>query len=310
MEKSLELNGLVFYLTWNVHKLPSYGQNVVAVVQGDESCRIPTYFHKVRAVFKCYGTRPTLEYNAFLKPSYLNLLTLVQFSKVWTARLPSLLRYLFRRLTSLRLGIVRVPPIYDIPLGYHNQLDLPIKSMEARRYDVFFAGSIVHEAYPIWSLKHWLGTPKRLSREKMISILEAIKEKHPEYTIELVTTPNFQATSSADARDYSEKMMNTRICLVPRGASLETFRFFEGLRYCCVVVVETLPSRWFYEGSPAIRIEDWADLECILERLIKDQRLLHHKHQASLDWWKTKCSEAAVGAYMARKLNSLSDLAE
>lgn len=28
-------------------------------------------------------------------------------------------------------------------------------------------------------------------------------------------------------------------------------------------------------------------------------------HQESLNWWKNKCSEAAVGAYMAASLNGL-----
>ncbi len=37
MEKSLEVGGLVFYFTWDsVDELPSYGNNVVAVIVGDE----------------------------------------------------------------------------------------------------------------------------------------------------------------------------------------------------------------------------------------------------------------------------------
>ncbi|MGI8500648.1 MAG: hypothetical protein ACR2LR_05850 [Hassallia sp.] len=52
MKKSLKINGLVFYMTWDeIDKLPSYGQNVVAVVLGDEWYRIPKYAHKVRSVF-------------------------------------------------------------------------------------------------------------------------------------------------------------------------------------------------------------------------------------------------------------------
>jgi hypothetical protein len=100
--------------------------------------------------------------------------------------------------------------------------------------------------------------------------------------------------------------MNAKLCLVPRGTSYETFRFFEALRYGCIVVTEALPSRWFYEGSPAIQITDWNELETILEKLLKDQNLMQEKHEESLNWWKTRCSEAVVGEYMAEKLNSLS----
>ncbi len=70
-------------------------------------------------------------------------------------------------------------------------------------------------------------------------------------------------------------------------------------------MTEALPSRWFYDGAPAIQITDWSKLEGILEKLSENKRLMQEKHQESLNWWKTKCSEAAVGAYIAEKLNSL-----
>jgi hypothetical protein len=305
MEKSLEESGLIFYLTSDTKRLPSYGQNVVAVVREDEWSRIPTYFHKVRAVFKCYGTHPPLGGNPFLKPSYLNLLALLKFVKAWVTRLPSLLKYASARLSSLLLKVGEVPPVYDIPLGYFNQLDLPIKDIEARRYDVSFAGSIVHEPYSKWSLKRLLGTPKSVSRRKMIAALEKIAKKHQEFKIKLSVTPNLQVARSADARSYSRELMDTKICLVPRGGSLETYRFFEALRYGCVVVTEALPSRWFYDGAPAVRVEDWNDVERILKKLLEDEQLLQREHQRTLEWWRTKCSEEAVGTYVANQLNSL-----
>ena len=92
--------------------------------------------------------------------------------------------------------------------------------------------------------------------------------------------------------------METKICLVPRGTSFETFRFFEALRYGCVVVTEALPSRWFYKGAPVIQITDWSELEKILEKLLSDKQVLQEKHQESLNWWHKKCSEETVGAYI------------
>src|SRR5215218_2221812 len=139
----------------------------------------------------------------------------------------------------------------------------------------------------------------------MVTVLNKIKEEHPDLKVKSFITSGFGTASGLDATSYSQEMMKTKICLVPRGASLETFRFFEALRYGCIVITEALPSRWFYDGSPAVQVHDWSDLEKILKRLIQDEDLMQRKHYESLEWWRTKCSEGAVGAYIARKLNSL-----
>jgi hypothetical protein len=67
LEELSSLDGLSVYLTWSVDELPSYGHDVVAVVTGDETCRIPRYFDRVRAVYKTYGTRPTLGSRPFAR---------------------------------------------------------------------------------------------------------------------------------------------------------------------------------------------------------------------------------------------------
>ncbi|NEP56467.1 MAG: exostosin family protein [Symploca sp. SIO2G7] len=304
MEKSLEIDNLVFYLTRNIHQLPSYGPNVIAIVLGDEWCRIPSYVHKVHAVFKCYGTQPILGCNPITKPSYLNFMTLIKFIRTLVIRLPSLLNYTLNKSSNWPNNKVKKLLIYDIPLGYYKQWQLPVKDIEQRPYDVFFSGSMVSIPDSLWSLKYWLSTPKKLSRRKMISAINAVKEKLPKFNIELSTTYSFHSTTNEDTRYYSERMMDTKICLVPRGTSFETFRFFEGLRSGCIVVTESLPSRWFYDGAPVIQIKDWSELEGILEKLLNNKSLLQEKHQQSLNWWQHKCSEAAVGAYMAEKLNA------
>ncbi len=302
MEKHLDRDDLIFYFTWDcVDELPSYGENVVAVVVGDEWSRIPSYFHKVRAVFACLTLRPILGCNPLVRPSYLNFLALIQFLRIWVIRLPKLINYWVHKSKSLR---GTQSSLYDIPQGYGRQLELPIKDMEARKYDVFFAGSVVHNSHAQWSLKRWIGTPKSISRTKMISSLQRIKEKHPEMNIEIATTSNFGASMSADESLYSQRMMDTKISVVPRGTSFETIRYYEAMRYGCIVITEALPDRWFYEGSPAIQIKDWSELEGILENLLNNPHLVREKHQQALNWWNTKASEAAIGAYMAEKLNS------
>jgi hypothetical protein len=306
MEKHLHVSGLVFYITWDqIDELPSYGKNVVVIILGDEWYRIPKYPHKVGAIFKCIGTHPILGCNPFLKPSYLNILTLIQFLRILTFRLPGLLNYNFHKLKSLLFGTVKVAPIYEIPLGYNNSKDLPIKDIEERLYDAYFSGSVMHVPYSLWSLKRWLGTPKTLARQLMVASLSNFKKKHPNFNVELAITPGYHARTSKDANSYPETMMNTKICLVPRGTSFETTRLFEGMKYGCIVVTEALPSRWYLDGSPAIQIKDWQDLEAILEKLLKNKQLMEKIHQDSLDWWNTKCSEVVVGDYIASSLNIL-----
>jgi hypothetical protein len=303
MEKNMELRDLIFYITWDTSELPSYGQNVVVVLLGDERYSIPTYFQKVRAVFTQFGTRPVLGCNPFLEPSYANFLALVHFVRKLISGLPDRLNYLFQKLRTLFSRNGKAPSIYNIPFGYYNQLDLPVKPIESRLYDVSFVGSVVHESSPMWSLKYWMDTPKGLSRKKMIAAMNTFKEEHPELKVHLSITPNFEASKWADAESNSRQLMDTKICLVPRGATLETHRFFEALRYGCVIVSEALPSRWYYDGAPAVWIKDWTDLNRILEKLIKDKHLMQKKHRESLEWWESRCSEDVVGAYIAQNLN-------
>ena len=303
IEKTSRIKNFTFYLTYvNLDQLPSYGQNVVAIVLGDEWCRIPKYSHLVKAVFKCYGTSPTLGCNPFSKPSYLNTMTLFNFSRVWIMGLPGRLNYAFQKLKNWRLGTVKTVFIYDVPLGYFNQLNLPIKALEDRPYDVLFAGSIEQKLYSAWSWKYWLRSPKTIARKKMMSTIDLVSQENPNLKFDLTINSHFGASRSADARSYSEKIMDTKICLVPRGASLETYRFFEAIRYGCIVVTEALPSRWFYDDSPAIQITDWSELAEILDKLFNDQYLMKKKHQQALHWWNTKCSEVAVAEYITQKL--------
>jgi hypothetical protein len=311
MENTLNLEGITFYLTWdNVDDLPSYGSDVVSVIIGDEWCRTPIYLHKVLAVFKCYGTSQILGCNPFRQISRLNFLTLLLFIRIWLYRFPGRINHAFNKLILKNLFYKKAGTIYDIPIGYDRQLDLPIKDMEDRTYDVFFAGSVMHGNHPIWSLKYWLENPKSCSRKEMILNISKVKKIYPELNIELSITSSFGSTSEDALNEgtYSEKMMNTKICLVPRGTSFETFRFFEAMRYGCIVVGEVLPSRWFYNGSPTIQISNWSELEIILPRLLENKALLLGKHQESLNWWKIKCSEATTGDYIAKKLNSLAGL--
>jgi hypothetical protein len=99
--------------------------------------------------------------------------------------------------------------------------------------------------------------------------------------------------------------MNARVCLAPRGTSVETFRLLEGLRAGCVVVAERLPRHPFYDGAPILTLDRWDHLERTLWPVLEDPAELRRRHQASRAWWHERCSEEAVGRLVAERLNSL-----
>jgi hypothetical protein len=306
MEKHLKVNNFTFYITWDkLDELPSYGKNVVVIIVGDEWYRIPDYAHKVGAIFKCVGTRPILGCNPMLKPTHLNLLTLIQFLRILFVRIPGLFKYSLHRFKNGFFGVGSVTPIYDIPLGYNNSKDLPIKDIQNREYDASFSGSIVHVDYPLWSLKRWLGTPKMLARQKMLESVRKYQEKNADFKLNLEITSGYHGVCSKEKRSYPEMMMDTKICLVPRGTSFETTRLFEGMKYGCIVVTEALPQRWYLDGAPIIQIQDWDEIESILKSLLSNPELMQELHQESLNWWRKKASDVVVGQYIAEKLNAL-----
>ena len=149
----------------------------------------------------------------------------------------------------------------------------------------------------------------------MLDALTRLYQTHPSIDIQVHTNARFvlnaleygltEPGEVLDAEEYSNTLMNTKICLVPRGTSPETFRFFEGLRYGCVLITERLPSRWFYDGAPVIQVDEWSELRDIAPQLLADTDRMQKLHEASLEWWNAICSGEAVGQFMADRINVL-----
>jgi hypothetical protein len=302
---------LTVYLTWDLKNLPSYGDNVVAVVLGDEWCRVPAYLDRVLVAFKCYGSTPNLPPSVLLPTSYLQVLVALQHARIHFHRLPGVVQSLQNKMRLMLKGRDN-NAAYPIPLGYANQVELPIVPIEERTVDVFFAGSLSHNHHPRWSPLHWLRSPKHVARARAIEEASALQSLAPELNVDLRVTSDFaphavmfgkEDSDVLSAEQYSSKMMDARICLAPRGTSPETFRYFEALRSGCVVISDVLPQHWYYDGSPAIELQDWAQLPSVVLPLLDDKRALVKLHRASLDWWSEKCSELALGHYMADMVN-------
>jgi Exostosin family len=310
IEQRLAGSGLIFYLTRDeLNFLPSYGENVVVIIATDEWCRIPKYAHQVLAIFKSYGVKPFLGCNPLLDPSYLNFASLIQFLRVWIAYLPGLINYGYQTLKNVSSGRIKIPNIYTIPLGYYNQLDTSKKEIDERTYDVFFAGSALNDSYIPGSLKEFLASlltpPKIQSRKKMIVYLHKFRNKFINFTVELSLTDGFYLMTENDIKTYAERLMNSKICLIPRGTSYETYRFFEAIRFGCIPIVESLPPHWFYKGFSGVKVKNWRNLPEILEDLLSNPDLLESIHKKALYWWQTQCSERAVGEYMVNNLKKI-----
>ena len=288
MEETLEDPDLDVFLTWDVRRLPEYGDRVVAVVLGDEGGRVPRYLHRVRAVFKCYGTRPAAA----------GLADLPRWGLHWLRWLPGAAA-LARVRIAARAGRGPLPArVLPIPLGTYNQLELPVVPMRDRPTDLFFAGSVEHTRGALQRL----ASPKARARREMLAALQRLGEARPGLRIDVRLTPGFDASVAAAPDAYSRALMDARVCLAPRGTSPETFRVLEGLRCGCVVVTGPLPGHWFYRDAPLVRLKRWRDLPQALPAL-DDHVELERRHAASLAWWQERCSEAAVGRWLAQRLN-------
>ncbi len=246
MQSHLRDPDIDVYLTWDTRRLPAYGDRVVAVVLGDETGQIPRYADRVRAVFKSYGLRPQAATEIRGSAPATGALELAQRSVRWLRWLPGGADHARMRLGRRLRGRPLPPAVAVIPLGTYNQLDLPIVPMCERATDVFFAGSVEHEASA--------ALPPRIARRRAAGARwwprwSRSPAHRPGLRTDIRLTSGFTSSEGA-AEGYSQALMDSRVCLAPRGNSAETFRVLEGLRYGCVVVGERLPPFWFYENSP------------------------------------------------------------
>ena len=132
-----------------------------------------------------------------------------------------------------------------------------------------------------------------------------MSRRFPDLRVDIRVTRGFEASAAASPESYSRALMDSRVSLAPRGNSVETFRVLEGLRAGCVIVGERLPKHWFYDGAPVLQLDSWQDLEAALLPVLRDPVALESMHAGALAWWRDRCSEPAVGRFMAERLNAL-----
>ena len=168
-EKCSSVSGLTFYVVWGyprVRDLPSYGNNVVAIVLLDEACLVPHYLGQLRYVFKTYGFRP---WSGGIASGQMGLLLLMKFARDYLRWVLPLASFMYE---NKRLSVPREGRMV-MPLGYARQTDLPVKAFHTRRYLLSFLGSIEHYGdgycHPL-SPRALFGGPKVLARSRMAGL--------------------------------------------------------------------------------------------------------------------------------------------
>ena len=262
MERELEVDGLTVYATFDTEELPSYGEDVVVLLIGDEWARAPAYLPRVRVVFRNLCARPNLGCRPLAWPSPATFSALLPAGRAALRSAPSRLALLRARTAA---------PQVELPIGTFNLLDLPVKPFAERGSDMFFAGSVSHAPGRAAAVVKARVMPKDLSRRAMLRNVERLRERTGA-SADIRITDSFQQSADADPGSYSRGLMDSRLALVPRGATTETHRFFQALKYGCVVVTDAVPPMWFYEGAPVVRLRHWDELASVVVPLLATAR--------------------------------------
>lgn len=281
-------NEYIFIMTRNVDNLPIKDKaklsRTIVILIGDEWNRAPKYSNKVAFVYKSPGQNTKL---AFHKNwIWFNILVLIQYVRIWLKKLPYPNR----------------GNVISIPLYGYRVLPLEIKPIHERKYDMSFMGSISHNhnRKGAW-IRKLLRTPKILSRTKALEIIENLKDKYSVYHKTSEFFPHSDRKSEEEA--YSQILMDTKICICPRGTNLETFRYFEGLRYGCIIIAEEQPDYEYLQGVPAIIHKDWNDVPKIIEKLLNNKDLMEDLHKKGKEYFAGACESNVLAEQISKDIN-------
>ena len=105
--------------------------------------------------------------------------------------------------------------------------------------------------------------------------------------------------------EYAAKLMNSKIAIIPRGASLETNRFCEAMKSGCILITEELPVHEFYKNSPIIAMPERSHWECLpaeVMKLVGNLALMEQMQTKTLAAWNDHYSEQAVADFVCSKV--------
>lgn len=176
--------------------------------------------------------------------------------------------------------------IFPIPLGYNGAMPEvdKITATDLRDIDVFFSGNIYKKR-----ALFYIGTKIALIFNSLIGQPLALK---------IMYNRNF--TGGLAHLDYADLLLKSKIALVPGGyISKNNFRFYEALRYGCLVITDELYDHWFYNSFPGIQMKNWLNLSLVINRLLKSPKKMRKLQEKSLEYYEEICSEKAVAKYIS-----------
>lgn len=176
-----------------------------------------------------------------------------------------------------------------IPLGCNGDVpEVPWIPLSERPLDVFFSGQVL---------------PQRSA-----FIMQAIQllydlQPYLELQAQIQLTPRFR--SGLSPAQYSQTLMNSKICLIPPGISPITLRLFEATRAGCLLITHELPPFWYLQGLPRIEMPpDWVGLsEAVLKLLSQPDRMLEIQSRIQ-QHYQANCTPTAVARHVRNQLNT------
>ncbi len=303
---SVPAEGLHFYFTKEAYFLPEYGRHVVAVLLQEERCKTPVYGRQVRAVIRNLHSRPFLGYRPSycLPTGFTRLEAVLTFEYLRDTYTSVRSRYaLDHPAASLPMPVRRDPRTIPLPLGYHSQVEVPQIPMSERPLDTFFVGQVRQAAFAT-RYQRYVSSSKVEARKQIWAVLQELQQEG-RWRMDLGDVAADQSRSAGAAfTSYSEKMMQSRICVAPRGSMADTFRSFEGLRAGCLVVANPLPrDQFLYPRAPLLIIDHWHEIRGVLEKYARNVDALEQWRAKSLAWWHDHLRPEVMAVYLSNALN-------
>jgi hypothetical protein len=291
MEAELPEPSLTVVTTTDHNALPRYGRDVVVVQRGGPDARPPRYADRVLAVFKTHSALPVNAARPGREPPALTMASSLAYLQVAAAGAPA--RF------GLWTGSLRHrrPIVEPIPMGIMWPCEVECAPIAQRPVDVLFNGSV--QTRERRGFRGRIETPKTHSRKTMLARLAELRAEAPDLRIEVTLTPSFANSKATPTGEYWGRLADAKVCLAPRGDTLETYRLFEAARAGCVVVAEKLPSNWFYDHAPVLDMTGWRNLARSLRAVLDDEADLGARQRATVEWWQKYASPDAVGRHVA-----------
>jgi hypothetical protein len=178
--------------------------------------------------------------------------------------------------------------IFPIHCGYNRTSNgtfmvkmYPEKKISERKYDLFYSGQ---------KLDH---------RKVLVGRLDELKNS---FNVFSQVNPMFRL--GLDIDDYYKFLGDSKICVVPDGTSVDTYRFTEACGSGCAVITTPKPDLWYYHNAPVFYVNNWDELtkEFINEVLSWD---LDNIQISTLKYYNDCLSEEAVAKYILTTLQCL-----